>query len=329
MDNNQNNFNNDMNNYNQVQPQMNEQSQMNPQMNVPPVNQPMSEPVVEEKKKSMLPIIIIAIVVILVAAVVLYFTLGKKSETPSGGGEQTPVDNTPEVKPSTNINGNNCSFDGKIADKAEYVHGQYKYIYEDKIGGWHMVLADKNSTDPVNTTYCKYVNSVPVVSLERAFGNAKTTTVDLSSFDTELVTDMSWMFYDSKITSLDVSMFNTSNVTNMHAMFASMWSFETKLDLSNFDTSNVTDMGHMFNQCQATELVLTSFNTSKVEDIQYMFNQTDNVTVLDLSSFNTSNVKYTSMFISKYLKSLDHIIISKDKWNLPEKVTDGIKIEYK
>ena len=57
---------------------------------------------------------------------------------------------------------------------------------------------------------------------------------------------MSSMFYDcSSLTSLNLSNFNTNNVTNMSHMFFKCSSL-TSLNLSNFNTNNVTDMSHMF-----------------------------------------------------------------------------------
>ena len=52
-------------------------------------------------------------------------------------------------------------------------------------------------------------------------GRDKVTMIDLSSFDTENVTDMRWMFYGcSSLQSLDLSGLDTSQVTNMYFMFS-------------------------------------------------------------------------------------------------------------
>ena len=57
------------------------------------------------------------------------------------------------------------------------------------------------------------------------------------------------MFYACmNLTSLDLSNFDTNKVTNMSYMFNNCISL-TSLDLSNFDTSNVTNMSSMFNEC--------------------------------------------------------------------------------
>ena len=50
---------------------------------------------------------------------------------------------------------------------------------------------------------------------------------------------------------LDLSSFDTSNVTNMSSI-CSLVLKQPTLDLSSFDTSNVTNMGYMFNGSQAT-----------------------------------------------------------------------------
>ena len=68
--------------------------------------------------------------------------------------------------------------------------------------------------------------------------------------------DSSEMFRDcSRLTSLNVSSFDTSNVTNMSYMFRGC-SHLTSLNVSSFDTSKVTDMTRMFQLCSR----LTSLN---------------------------------------------------------------------
>ena len=117
------------------------------------------------------------------------------------------------------------------------------------------------------------------------------TSLDLSSFNTSNVTDMSQMFTScSSLTSLYLSSFNTSNVTDMSNMFYSCSSL-TSLDLSSFNTSNVTDMSWMFCNCSSlTALNLSSFNTSNVTDMNLMFQLCYSLTSLNLNNFNTFNV---------------------------------------
>ena len=94
----------------------------------------------------------------------------------------------------------------------------------------------------------------------------------------------------NNLTELDLSSFNTTNVTDMSYMFYGC-SKLTDLDLSNFDTSNVTEMAWMFIHCNSlTNLNLSSFNTSKVTNMELMFKYCNSLTSLDLSSFDTSSV---------------------------------------
>ncbi len=117
------------------------------------------------------------------------------------------------------------------------------------------------------------------------------TSIDLSNFKTDGVTDMSCMFGDcSKLTVLDITYFDTSQVTNMGRMFTSCSSL-TNLDVSKFITSKVTDMRLMFYSCSSlTNLDVRNFDTSNATNIQGMFRDCSNLTSLDVTNFDTSKV---------------------------------------
>ena len=74
--------------------------------------------------------------------------------------------------------------------------------------------------------------------------------IDLSSFDTSNVTDMSYLFAGcNKLKEIKgIDKFKTSKVTNMSTMFGECNEIES-INLSSFDTSNVTDMSYLFNKC--------------------------------------------------------------------------------
>ena len=113
-------------------------------------------------------------------------------------------------------------------------------------------------------------------------------------FDTSNVTNMNQMFatWDgvSQLKTINLSSFKTSKVTNMSGMFAGLTEL-TELDLSNFDTSSVTNMGQMFyGLSKITELDLSSFDTSNVTSMSAMFNKCSSLKALDLSNFNTKKV---------------------------------------
>ena len=59
----------------------------------------------------------------------------------------------------------------------------------------------------------------------------------------------------SKLTSLDLSRWNTNNVTDMHNLFSDC-SALTSLDISGWDTSKVTNIGYMFKGCSALKTII-------------------------------------------------------------------------
>ena len=117
------------------------------------------------------------------------------------------------------------------------------------------------------------------------------TSLDVSHFNTQNVTNMNGMFSGcSGLTSLDVSNFNTQNVTDMQAMFANCKEL-TSLDVSHFNTQNVTPMGGMFSGCSGlTSLDVSHFDTQNVTSMGGMFSACSGLTSLDVSHFNTQKV---------------------------------------
>jgi uncharacterized repeat protein (TIGR02543 family) len=77
------------------------------------------------------------------------------------------------------------------------------------------------------------------------FKNLKS--IDMSKFDSSLVTDASYMFYDNEsVPSLDLSLWNTDSVENMSNMFSSCNSLQTLVFGDDFDLSNVENFDDMF-----------------------------------------------------------------------------------
>ena len=76
------------------------------------------------------------------------------------------------------------------------------------------------------------------------------TSLDVSGFNTENVTDMSVMFHDChNLTSLNVNGFKTENVTDMLWMFAECENLKTIYVGDGWNTSNVTKSEDMFEKC--------------------------------------------------------------------------------
>ena len=183
-------------------------------------------------------------------------------------------------------NGRFSKFENINYLKEVYINGipqaiDYKYIFNKTENFVELIWDD-------NINNCKNMFS----------GCSQITEINLSNFNTSLVTSMDNMFGKCiSLTSLDLSNFNTSQVIDMYGIFGGCWLL-TSLDLSNFDTSKVEDMSLMFSSCRSlTSLDLSNFNTSKVKSMCYMFSSCSSLTSLNLSNFDTSEVTFIqSMF---------------------------------
>ena len=182
------------------------------------------------------------------------------------------------------VNKNECTYDGELVQGAEYVNGQYTYRYMSKFtyngwqnnndDGWGVTLTDKDSTDPVTTKLCTSINNKPIVTMQNIFYQSKTTSIDLSSFD-------------------------TSNVKSMYMAFNEMPNIE-ELDFSSFDTSKVTDFGSMFwGDKKLHNINLHNLDTTKGKNFYGMFTYCRAMTEIDLSdfTFDVSSGTYDSAFM--------------------------------
>ena len=158
--------------------------------------------------------------------------------------------------------------------------------------------------------------------------------LDLSSFNTSRVTDMSYMFCGCKaLTEIEFGdHFDTSLVTDMSYMFSSVDSGTagnkdnkmnlTSLDVSRFDTQNVTNMSHMFYMCSnesLTTLAVSHFDTSKVTDMSYMFGCWENapsyVTEFNLSGWDFSKVTTVNRMFDRCQYATTITFPERTKWS--------------
>ena len=124
-------------------------------------------------------------------------------------------------------------------------------------------------------------------------GGTNITSLNLSTWDTSNVTDMSNMFYNcGNLISLEgIKNWDTSNVTDMYCMFYNCGKLTSLEGIKNWDTSKVTAMSYMFSNCSSLmSLDLSGWDTSSVVAMQSMFYNCNKLTSLDLSGWDTSNV---------------------------------------
>lgn len=155
-------------------------------------------------------------------------------------------------------------------------------------GGWFWLFEALTTIEHLD-----YLNTSEVDDMRLMFSSCTSLeTLDLSSFNTEKVTNMVTMFENSKhLRSLKLPKgFIGSSVTNLNATFKGCESL-TELDLSGSNSENVTNMSEMFYGCKAlSKLDLTSFKTEQVSTMENMFCNCSTLETLDVSSFNTENV---------------------------------------
>ena len=143
--------------------------------------------------------------------------------------------------------------------------------------------------------------------------------VRFPQFPLEKITNTSYMFnYCKKLSKIDLSNLNTENIISMAGMFQHCESLEF-LDLSNFDIKNNTQLSCMFNNCyKLTDIKFSEkFNTKKVMFMPWMFYGCENLTILNLTSFNIDqNIirDMSDMFIG--CDKLEEILINEESKNL-------------
>lgn len=150
-------------------------------------------------------------------------------------------------------------------------------------------------------------------------GCNRLSTVDITSWNVRKVTTTEGMLQGTPITSLDLSAWNTDSLTNMRYMFENCTKL-TSLNLSGWNTSNVTDMSGLFgHDQQLTNLRFDGWNTGNVRLMGHMFEYCTKLTSLDLSGWDTSNV--TDMYgLFDNCTSLAGLKLG-DRWNMGN-VTD-------
>ena len=112
---------------------------------------------------------------------------------------------------------------------------------------------------------------------------------------------MSYMFSGcSALTSLDVTNFKTEHVTNMNRMFYNC-SKLTSLDVTNFNTENVTNMSFMFSGCSTltTIYVNDKFVIDKVTNGSSMFDNCTNLKDYGPNKTDHTYANYTTGYFSK------------------------------
>ena len=119
---------------------------------------------------------------------------------------------------------------------------------------------------------------------------------DITTWDTSLLTDISWLFAYNTTFNGDISGWDVSNVTNMTKTFYKSTNFNKPI--GNWDVSKVTKMFEMFDSCTWFNQPLDEWDVSKVTDMRYMY---QNATAFDQPikywTPKTSGIMFYNMFL--------------------------------
>lgn len=139
-----------------------------------------------------------------------------------------------------------------------------------------------------------------VTNMSQFLANTTMPNVDLTMLDTRSVTSTSLMFSSTDILTINLSGWDTSSLTNMSNMFLNSFDLQS-VDFTGWDTSNVTNLYSCFGACFA----LTSFigvadwNTSNVTSLSSTFTSCRSLVSIDLTNWDTSKVtSFNRMFAS-------------------------------
>ena len=137
--------------------------------------------------------------------------------------------------------------------------------------------------------------------------------IGLGDLDVSNVMDMTSMFYGAgQMTTYDIGRWNVSKVESMNHMFCDNFKLRS-LDLSNWDVSSLKTIYNMFNDNNNLKSIgdVSRWDTANLIDAGCWLNNAnsfvgDNYGVLDLSGWNTENLKSAGeMFFNTRIHTID------------------------
>ena len=169
---------------------------------------------------------------------------------------------------------------------------EVKFTGQLKIGSASEMF--KDLTNLTKITGLENLDTSATSDMRYMFANCQNlTSIDgIDNLQTTKVTNMSFMFAGcSKLASLDLSSFNTANTIHAESMFQDCENLQSIKFSPDFTIAKVDNINRMFSGCSSlTALDLSKFNTSQVKKMIWTFKDCSSLTKLDLSSFDTSNV---------------------------------------
>jgi len=133
-------------------------------------------------------------------------------------------------------------------------------------------------------------------SYDDGFHTLSSTYGEINTWDTSLITDMSYLIYKAYYFNHDISDWDVSNVTNMERMFRSAYAFNQ--DISDWDVSSVTTMEWMFFEAENFNQNISDWDVSSVTNMERMFEYATSFNQ-DISGWDVSSVTYMNWMFSE------------------------------
>ena len=158
---------------------------------------------------------------------------------------------------------------------------------------------DKSQVDNNNILEVRLKGIKQITNLSDMFSWCPPFSADMSKWNTENITDMTYMFYNcnTSLTLPDISNFNTQNVTKMDYMYGNNIHLLSLPDISKWNTQNVNSMKCMFFNCSSLTSLpnISNWNTKNVTDMSFMFSGCSSLSSLpDISKWDTQKLKSKS-----------------------------------
>ena len=223
------------------------------------------------------------------------------------------------VTPSVNLFGTTFIEKNKNISKIIYEGKEYNLVQKFIVPNYDFLI--KNNIKEINITLTN-INNITDISHMFNFSDFLFSE-DISKWDTQNITDMSFLFSDcSTLESIpDISNWDTSNVINISEIFYNCNSLQSLPDISKWDTSNIKYMRNIFRNCKSLISLpdiskwnmtncynicslfqgcsslkeipdISKWDISNIIDLSYLFNDCENLyKIPDISNWNTKNVK--------------------------------------
>ena len=172
------------------------------------------------------------------------------------------------------------------------------------------------------------INTSKVTNMTAMFHNCSSlTTIDLSDFDTSKVTSMDAMFsYSINLVNIDLSGLGSDKLISINGIFDNCTKL-TNIDMSNFNFGTVSSFlydsnkGCLGNLVSVETITLKNAKAINLTSLEGAFNSCPNLTMIDLSGFNTGSVTIMAgMFYN--CPKLTTIYVSSD-WNVNNVTASG------